>query len=382
MNGTTEPQILLRWKRTRMLLILWLAAASSGIAPAATGEQAEHGRASDGLYEAIDLGKPSGYTEYDVYAYGINSTSQIVGALQIPATIPEVASAFVWEDGEMTILPTLPNSPANVAVARAINDAGQIVGWADAYPEPPEGYIGHNSHAVMWEKIDGQWQIFDLAPDSDYHRAESINNLGQVAIWYFGSPDKYANAYVWLPEPACDFPEPGMHAIEPDDPKESKSWAINDHGNVAGRSDFQSPPVVWNAWLWECDGQNDSILSLYAEPRDINNDNIIVGAEGIGVYEASVFSYDPYQGWQSITLPTPDAGFSRANALNDPGDVVGWFGVDQIERQACLWRDQGDLEYEYVGLDELVPPPTSWVFSEATDINAAHDIVGNASARR
>lgn len=329
---------------------------------------------SHGGYHVTDLGKPAGYNDHSVYAYGINNATQIVGALQVPDILPEIASAFVWEDGEMTILPTLPESPEDVAIAYAINDAGQIVGMADAYPEPSEGYIGHNWHAVRWHKNgNGEWEIEDLDPPTDYHRAVDINSQGQIAVWWYGNEEADPSACIWLPEPACGFSEPGLHCDLADGHDEQKSWAINDHGNIAVWSFWIIDGWIWwGSGLWECATQSYSVALDLSEPHDINNDNIIVGTAGA----AFICWYEDEDGWESIVLPDGGAAAASAQAINDAQDIVGWSSEDGSQRRACVWRHQGEFEYQYLDLNELIPSPTAWLLFQATDLNTAGEIVG------
>src|SRR5262245_48594294 len=72
-----------------------------------------------------DLGNTSnGNREYQAKAYGINSLGQVVGEVEVPWYVTKKAHAFVWANGRMTDLGTLPGGLNSVA--RSINDSGKI----------------------------------------------------------------------------------------------------------------------------------------------------------------------------------------------------------------------------------------------------------------
>lgn len=80
------------------------------------------------------LSKIQGTSLYPIRPKSINNTGTIVGTAGY-------GKAFQWQNGSLTILPTLGGDYSN---AYSINDAGQIVG---------DSYLADNneSHAVLWE---------------------------------------------------------------------------------------------------------------------------------------------------------------------------------------------------------------------------------------
>lgn len=73
------------------------------------------------------------------HAFGINARGQVVGSSSIASGD---FHAFLWEDGEMTDLGTLPGAFQSFAVG--INNRGQVVGRADT--------AAGETHAVLWTK--------------------------------------------------------------------------------------------------------------------------------------------------------------------------------------------------------------------------------------
>jgi probable HAF family extracellular repeat protein len=94
-------------------------------------------------------------------AYAINDRGQVAGEAN--------ARAFLWENGNYTELPMLPNAVG--AAAYGINEAGHVVGKVTL----PSG----ETRAVLWK----EGQVIDLGPG----RAMDINNNGIVVgpsfIW-------------------------------------------------------------------------------------------------------------------------------------------------------------------------------------------------------
>jgi probable HAF family extracellular repeat protein len=78
--------------------------------------------------------------------------------------------AFVWQNGTITVLPTLGGTGG---AATDVNDNGTVVGWSYR----SDG----NKHAFKWTSSGG---IVDLNPTgANQYVAEAINNSGAVAGW-------------------------------------------------------------------------------------------------------------------------------------------------------------------------------------------------------
>ncbi len=85
-------------------------------------------------------------------AWAINNHGQVVGASNVaPNDIgPHQYHAFIWENGQMLDLGTFPPPAGERPVqssAIAINEQGDIVGWAEVHSEVP--------HAVLWRRRGG-----------------------------------------------------------------------------------------------------------------------------------------------------------------------------------------------------------------------------------
>src|SRR5215211_3543219 len=112
-----------------------------------------------------DLGTLPGGDSFDSStASGINDRGQIVGQSDTPSF---ELHAFLWEDGKMSDLGTLPGGRSR---ALDINDLGQVVGSSHT--------ASGAFHAFLWEK--GKMSDLGTLPGGGFSTAEAINNRGQV----------------------------------------------------------------------------------------------------------------------------------------------------------------------------------------------------------
>ncbi len=209
-----------------------------------------------------DLGTLGG--DYSI-AVGINNSGQVVGWSDLAEDDEEdcepdnilcgASHAFLWEDGTMTDLGTLGGSTSR---AHAINEAGQIVGWA----ETEEGSM----RAVLWQS----GTVTDLGIGG---LARGINDSGEI-VGTFYSEGK-GHAFLYREGEVTNLGISGWF--------ETGAYGINNRGQVVG---YYTPSIVTNtrAFLWE-DGEFVDVDTLssplfgwqFYDARDINDTGQIVG---------------------------------------------------------------------------------------------------------
>jgi len=127
-----------------------------------------------------NLGKLPGDTYYS-RAYGINDKGQIVGDSVKDKTI---SHAFLWQNGKMTDLGTLPGFTSSHTVG--INNNGQIVGYC---------FKSGNSRPFLWQN--GKMIDLGTLPGGQNSDAMGINNNGQIVGGSNLGGGSYSIATLW-----------------------------------------------------------------------------------------------------------------------------------------------------------------------------------------
>ena len=148
-------------------------------------------------------------------ADAINNRGQVVGSCD--------GTPFLWEDGVLTRLPTLPGG--DFAGAEGINGFGIAVGASQT--------VADAFHAVFW------WReaVFELAqlPGSTVSLATAINNWGQIVGQARDASGGF-HAVLWQWGRIVSLETvPGVSF--------SRAEAINDRRQIVGQAGAQ--PVLW-----------------------------------------------------------------------------------------------------------------------------------------
>jgi len=187
-----------------------------------------------------------------------------------------------------------------VAIARGMNDAGQVVG---------EYFANGTVRAFLWSATAGMQNIGTLGGDSV---AFDINNAGQVVGASYNSSG--ARAFLWTPAA-------GMRDLGSLGGLDSSAHAINDAGQVVGET--STGTGARRAFLWsEATGMQSLGSGTYAA-WDINNAGQVVGDAQFGSGYRHAFVWSPSTGIQDLGTIGGD-NVSSATAVNDLGEVVGY----------------------------------------------------------
>jgi probable HAF family extracellular repeat protein len=212
-------------------------------------------------YAPRDLGTLGGAFSW---ANAVNNRGQVVGRSAVQGGLQH---AFLWEDGVMTDLGTLPGG--NYSEAYAINNRGQVVGWGTINESTCTGFDGC-WHGFLWEN-------------------GTMTDLGTLGAGFL-----------------------------------SYAYSINDRGDIVGistRADY--PFDEWHAVSWS----NGVITDLGTVPAARqtfvfgNNNGAAVGS----FTDAAGHTYPLLWTHAGITaLPTlAGATYTETYKINNRGDAVG-----------------------------------------------------------
>ena len=302
---------------------------------------------------------------------GINAAGTVAGFSEtgvVDSTFEEFPPeyhAVVWKDGQIIDLGTFGGT---LSYANAINDRGQVVGFAlngqpDAFitghsdfdGECETGDVSSQMRAFVWEEGHGLRDLGTLGgPDSC---AEFINQRGQIAGHSFTSYTPNGNTGIPSFEPFI-WTNGKMTGLGSLGGTEGHADSINNRGQVSGVSNLAGDQTQ-HAFLWS-DGimQDLTPANDWSYPEGLNDNGDVVGA---------VFNVDGSQFaflWTAGTLI--NLGIcGEALSINSQRQVVGH--ADECagsESHAFLWEKGGPA----IDLNTLVPPGSGVVLTKATNI--------------
>jgi probable HAF family extracellular repeat protein len=291
-------------------------------------------------------------------ALDINNNNQVVGVSgQSPGPLEELeGTPTIWTGGTLTAVQA---SDSTMRYVSAINSAGQVAGRT-------VGADGWRYHAAIWS--DGK--NINLAVPGGYARglsvAYDINDHGQVV----GSGDvsmDSRHALTWDRDGNVTDLTPGNNIYA-----SSNAYAINNHGDIAG---YTSDAGNTRAVIWS-NGTPTLLSSLKDEQSavayGINEHGEAVGSSTSNSPHTAAERAVYWKMGRAIKLGTLGGRNSRASAINDRGDIVGWAQDQFGDQQATLW-----VNGKAIDLQEFAPE--NWYLQTATSINDKGVIVGYAS---
>lgn len=333
---------------------------------------------------AIDLGALPGTNNSGVS--GMNSRGTVVGVSENGLVDPVInfpdLEPVVWKDGRMIDLGTFGG---NFGQANAINDRGQVVGFATNTISTPVSIaafgcdvdlpVPTQSRAFIWEG--GAIQDLGTLGGTD-SCAVFINRRGQVAGYSF--TDLTANPpvhpFLWHHGTMLDLGTLGG--------TQGFANALNNRGEVVGDSSLaQNPGACTNPptpgchpFLWDggrlidlgtLGGDNGNAESLN-DAAEVVGEADLPGTSGSQLHHAFFWQHGVM-----TDLGTQDGDpCSLALSINSPGQVVGG-STDcgtLLNGHAFLWEQGGPM----VDLNSFVPLGSNLTLTVATLINNRGEI--------
>jgi len=262
---------------------------------------------------------------------GINDSGEAVGMSETSVPDPNgedlctfgthaTCLPFLWQNGVMHALPTLGGINGQ---ASAINNSGQVVGYAEngmVDSTCPAGITNNRVDLpVLWDKGKAQ-PLPTIGSDPD-GVAFGINNRGQ-AVGYSGTCTAANYAVVWENGTATQLPDLGTPG--------GIAFAINGHNQIVGQA-VNSEGIALAA-IWE----NNTVRSL------------------------------------GVLLPGDAAAF--ATSINNRGQVVGSsFDSSSNWSHGLIWENGRMFD-----LNQLFPASSNLYVISASNINESGQIAGMA----
>ena len=305
------------------------------------------------FYRVTDLGDLPGGGNQSA-AFGINDSGQIVGY----SVVGPSRHAFLWTGNSgMQDLGDLPGG-SSTSTAHDINANGQIVGVST---------VATGDRAFLWTSTGGMQDLGDLPGGDNFSEARGINFSGQVV----GSSRAATGfrAFLWTSgggmQNLGDLPG-GLDVSAAND--------INAAGQVVGNS---AAADGFRAFRWTSGAgmQGLGVLPGFADSfaNGINNNGQVVGYSSASA-RSRAFLWTSGGGMLDLGDLPGGEDASRATAVNDSGQVVGWsYGSPTAGSRAFIWTSGGGLQ----DLNNWVMASGfGWTLEVASAINNAGQIVG------
>lgn len=317
--------------------------------------------------DVVDLGTlPEG--GFESIANAANNRGQVVGFAT--NTTDDANSmfgsgfqtrAFLWEEGQMQDLGTLPGGTDAQAIL--INDNGQVVGWsyrgaetASLCPFP----IATGS--FIWDKENGLRDLGNLGGTCTI--ATDMNRRGQIIGASNLTGDASQHAFLWDKGAFQDLGGSlGGDFLG--------AFAINDEGKAVGFAYFAGD-TVFHAVLWRGAGNLVDLgtvggdTSSYA--ASINSKDQVVGSSGDLVSTFRVFLWENGESVDLNALVPPDSTLHLefAQTINDRGEIAGTGVGGDNEEHAFLAVPCDERHPNIEGCDYSLAEPSPVATAKAS----------------
>jgi len=300
-------------------------------------------------YTVTDLGTLGGPWSY---AYGINASGQVVGWSDMTSSSPYSPYAFLYSNGTMTNLGTVPNGGGTQA--NGINDSGQIVGQT----------TGGNGNGFLYSN--GVMTLVNTPAGYSSSQPTAINDSGQIAGFFYKGNNPWNT-----PERAFLYSNGTMQDLGTL-PSGGSSYAtgVNANGQVVGGS---GNGYFAHAFLYSAGTMTDlgTISAKFdgSSATGINASGQVVGYCDVaeGYYQHAFL----YSNGTMADLGTFGGLGSQALGINSSGQVVGWAEINGGYKDAFL-----DSNGTMTDLNSLIDPASGWILGSANAINDSGQIAG------
>jgi probable HAF family extracellular repeat protein len=281
------------------------------------------------------------------YARAINNAGQIVGYSQ---TSTGSDRGFVESGQGLTALNALGGS---ISEATAINAAGQVAGGAYLAGDATEHAVVYNGSTLSdLGTLGGTLSVAHALNDAGFAVGTSLIVLNSARHAFFKAGGN-------------------MRDLGTLGGRDSAANGINASDQVVGTS-MTAGNAAERAFLWQNDTMTDlgTLAGTNSYASAINDSGQIVGASyTAGDAALHAFLYDHSR---MIDLGTLGGRDSYANAINGAGQIVGISRTSgDGALHAFLW-EKGAM----TDLNQLLPADSGWELLEATAINDSGQIVG------
>ena len=331
--------------------------------------------------QVVDLGTLGGSASQ---ANALNDAGEVVGwALDTNS----VTRAFLWKNGVMQDLGTLPGG--TTAEAQDINESGRIVGGSDT-TNNGSGYRGFSwDGGVMTE-------LGTLGGQSS--RAYGMNDGAETVGWAMTNSATDPMACLYTPGATTE-----LGRLYPK--YSSEAYDVNNATQVVGQSFLFAPGEAWHSIFWQDTNGNhvsdageliglgvfpstSTTTGRYSRAYAINDQGLIVGGADIDYYggpdwirhafmivpDHGVYMRDTNGFWGNellIDLGTLGGKWAEATDINERNMIVGYSTTADGATNAFLW--QGGV---MTNLNTMIPTNSGWILTHALSINENGDIAG------
>jgi probable HAF family extracellular repeat protein len=288
----------------------------------------------------------------------VNRLGQVVGRVIVGSS----SSAALWEDGELTLLPT--SVAGGYSTPSRLNDQGTVVGYCIA---------GGLSYATAW--TGGVPRLLDIGTVQS--TAEAINDNGLVVVRGWNQPSGETLAWSEL----CVVQDGTVTAITPPPSAAGTSLnaaALNNRGDVLVRGSYPQSGITYG-FLWR-DGATVADFTHIGGGSSYTLGSISgLNARGqvVGDYANPGLAASLSFLWTGSTLTdidglggeTTNVGIFGTHPLNDLGDVAGFTDLAPGDRHAFLWSAGTATDLGGLGGTSAYP----------VGVNNQRDVAGNAT---